>query len=139
MNTRDPEALRSAFYESIEPLSMAPLWTRLKGLVRREPAPGEAYRWSYGQVRPYLMESATHISAEEAERRVLILENPAFRGASRVTPTLFSTSVLPSVSVPGSHSKVISSAASQGSSFFIPSTRRLSWRVEMKDGVPPPK
>jgi len=89
MNTRDPEALRSAFYESIEPLSMAPLWTRLKGLVRREPAPGEAYRWSYGQVRPYLMESATHISAEEAERRVLILENPAFRGASRVTPTLF--------------------------------------------------
>lgn len=89
MNTRDPEALRSAFYERLEPLGMAPLWTRLKGLVRREPAPGEAHRWSYGEVRPHLMESASHISAEEAERRVLILENPAMRGASRITPTLF--------------------------------------------------
>ena len=89
MNTRDTEALRSAFYERIGPLSLVPLWTRLKGLVTREPAPGGAHAWRYAEVRPHLMEAAQHISAEEAERRVLILENPAFRGASRITPTLF--------------------------------------------------
>jgi gentisate 1,2-dioxygenase len=89
MNTRDTEALRNAFYERIEPLSLVPLWTRLKGLVLRQPAPLAAHSWSYSNIRPHLMESAQHITAEEAERRVLILENPAFRGASRIAPTLF--------------------------------------------------
>src|SRR5260370_38511841 len=35
------------------------------------------------------MESGGLISAEEAQRRVLILENPAMRGESRATNTLF--------------------------------------------------
>ena len=41
------------------------------------------------------------------------------------------TCSLPSVSVPGSHSKVTSSASSQGSSLFMPSTSRLSCWEEM--------
>jgi gentisate 1,2-dioxygenase len=35
------------------------------------------------------MESARHISAEEAERRVLILENPGLRGTSQVASSLY--------------------------------------------------
>src|SRR5260370_12820733 len=35
------------------------------------------------------MESGPLITAEEAERRVLILENPGMRGESKVTNTLF--------------------------------------------------
>ena len=29
------------------------------------------------------------LTAEEAERRVLVLENPALRGQSRITPSLY--------------------------------------------------
>jgi gentisate 1,2-dioxygenase len=81
---------REEFYERIDPHNMAPLWTRLKALVPREPSPvGLAHRWRYEDVRPYVMESAEHISAREAERRVLILENPGLRGTSQVTGNLY--------------------------------------------------
>ena len=91
MNTRDTQAQREDFYRRIDPSHMAPLWTRLKGLVPAQPTPvGVAHQWSYAQARPFILEAARHISAEEAERRVLLLENPALRGSSRITSTLFS-------------------------------------------------
>jgi gentisate 1,2-dioxygenase len=40
-------------------------------------------------IRDYMMEAGRLISAKEAERRVLILENPGLRGQSRVTTSLF--------------------------------------------------
>jgi gentisate 1,2-dioxygenase len=81
---------RAQFYRRIEPHSMTPLWLRLKSLVPREPAPvGVAHRWRYAEVRPHVFEAAEHITAEEAERRVLILENPGLRGASQVTGNLY--------------------------------------------------
>ena len=90
MNTRDTELQRREFYERIAPHGMAPLWTRLKGLVPTQPTPvGVPHRWRYAEVRPYVLESARLISAEEAERRVLILENPALAGTSQVTGTLY--------------------------------------------------
>ncbi len=91
MNTRDTQAQREDFYKRIDPSNMAPLWTRLKGLVPAEPTPiGVAHQWKYADARPLVLEAAEHISAEEAERRVLLLENPALRGSSRITSTLFS-------------------------------------------------
>lgn len=81
---------RSAYYDRIAPQHMAPLWTRLKSLVPQEPTPvGVPHRWAYSEVRPYVLESAEHISAKEAERRVLILENPALFGSSQITQTLY--------------------------------------------------
>jgi gentisate 1,2-dioxygenase len=81
---------RAAYYERIAPQHMAPLWTRLKSLVPQQPTPvGVAHRWAYSDVRPYVLESAEHISAKEAERRVLILENPALVGSSQITQTLY--------------------------------------------------
>jgi len=91
MNTRDTQAQRDDFYRRIDPSHLAPLWTRLKGLVRKEPTPlGVPHRWRYRDVRPLVLEAAHHITAEEAERRVLILENPGMHGASQITSTLFS-------------------------------------------------
>jgi len=90
MNTRDLDAQREAFYQRIGTQNLAPLWTRLKSLVPAEPTPvGVPHRWRYAEVRPHVLESARHISAEEAERRVLILENPALAGTSQVTGTLY--------------------------------------------------
>ena len=81
---------RDAFYARIAPSHLAPLWTRLKSLVPKAPAPdGHPHRWAYAELRPYIMESAALISAEEAERRVLILENPAVPGSSRIAGPLY--------------------------------------------------
>jgi gentisate 1,2-dioxygenase len=87
---RAGHASRESFYRRIDTHSMAPLWTRLKALVPREPTPtGVAHRWRYADLRPHVLEAAAHITAEEAERRVLILENPGLRGSSQVTGNLY--------------------------------------------------
>ena len=84
------EQQRQAFYSRADTQSLAPLWTRLKSLVPAAPTPvGVPHRWAYSEVRPYVLESAQHISAQEAERRVLILENPALKGSSQITNTLY--------------------------------------------------
>ena len=84
------QAQREAFYGRIDAQHLAPLWTRLKSLIPAEPKPiGVAHQWRYDDVRPFVMESAHQISAEEAERRVLILENPALAGSSQITSTLY--------------------------------------------------
>src|SRR5262245_33666543 len=90
MNDPYPQVQREDFYRRIDPCHLAPLWTRLKSLVPPAPTPvGVPYRWRYREVRHHVLESAEHISAREAERRVLILENPALRGASQITGTLY--------------------------------------------------
>lgn len=81
---------RKDFYGRLGPLNMAPLWESLHQLVPPQPnAPYEAALWHYEDVRPYLMESGTLITAREAVRRVLILENPAMQGKACITPSLY--------------------------------------------------
>lgn len=87
---RTPE--RETFYAKIATSNLAPLWEVLKGLQHVEPRPPErAALWRYDEVRPMLMEAGRLISAAEAERRVLILENPALIGQTppRITHSLF--------------------------------------------------
>jgi len=45
--------------------------------------------WNYAEVRPWLMESGGLITAKEAVRRVLILENPGLPGQSAITNSLY--------------------------------------------------
>jgi len=81
---------RRAYYERLAPHALAPLWTRFRELV--SPAPGSgcrAHLWRYSAVRSLLMEAGGLITAKEAERRVLILENPGLPGESRVTTSLY--------------------------------------------------
>jgi gentisate 1,2-dioxygenase len=83
-------AERTAFYDELAPKHMAPLWEVLRALITREPAtPCVPVIWHYDEVRPYLMRSGALITAKEAERRVLILENPALAGKASVTHTLY--------------------------------------------------
>lgn len=54
------------------------LWTVMHAMVRPAPSPkAEVTLWSYEKLRPLLLEAGETISAEEAERRVLMLTNPA--------------------------------------------------------------
>ena len=81
---------RSAFYKELDALNLAPLWEVLKGLVPADPRPtASPYAWHWPTVRPQLLAAGASITAEEAERRVLVLENPKLRGKSQITDTLY--------------------------------------------------
>ncbi len=85
--TDDP---RADFYERILPLGLTPLWEVLHALVPREPAtPCVPAHWAWSDVWPPLQDAGRLITAEEAVRRVLILENPALRGQSCITQALY--------------------------------------------------
>ena len=81
---------RKAFYARIDRHNLTPLWETLGVLVPPHPSPAcVPALWRYRDVRPYLMEAGSLISAKEAERRVLVLENPGLRGASSITHSLY--------------------------------------------------
>jgi gentisate 1,2-dioxygenase len=86
-----PPAERQAFYDAIAPHHLAPLWENLHHLVTRAPnTPAMPAHWDYdGVVRGHLLQSGALITAKEAERRVLILENPGLRGQASITRSLF--------------------------------------------------
>lgn len=70
--------------------SLAPLWEVLAALVSPTPqSPAVAHYWRYDDARGHLMRAGDLISAEQAERRVLILENPGLPGQSAITPSLY--------------------------------------------------
>lgn len=81
---------REAYYERIARQRLTPLWESLHALVPPQPRPkAVAAIWKYDDVRPLVMEAGQVISAEEAVRRVLILENPGLKGLSSITSTLY--------------------------------------------------
>lgn len=90
MSTDEHSAARADYYDRLGEQSLAPLWEVLHKLLARTPAPrATAHLWRYDAVRPFVIESGDVISAREAERRVLVLENPTLRGQSQVTDTLY--------------------------------------------------
>ena len=81
---------REEFYARIDPQHLTPLWSVMSGLITPEPkSQCQAHLWRYEDVRPALMEAGDLITAKEAERRVLILENPGLRGQSKITTSLY--------------------------------------------------
>jgi gentisate 1,2-dioxygenase len=91
-NSRQPDIReeRRRFYAEISGANLTPLWEVLHALVPSSPvSPCAAAHWRYADVRPHLLRAGELISAEEAVRRVLILENPALRGQSCITQSLY--------------------------------------------------
>jgi gentisate 1,2-dioxygenase len=81
---------RAQLYADMSPHNLTPLWEVLHALVPPQPAtPCVPAMWKYDEVRPLLMRAGAAITAEEAVRRVLILENPALRGQSCITQSLY--------------------------------------------------
>ena len=73
--------LREAFYKRISAQNLKPLWEVLDALVPEHPQPRTVpVMWKYADLRPWLLEAGELISAKEATRRVLILENPGMSG-----------------------------------------------------------
>ncbi len=83
-------AERKAFYDKIDKANVTPLWEVLHNLVTPTPnTPCKPYLWKWDTVWPWIKEAGELITAKEAERRVLVLENPGLRGRSRITHSLY--------------------------------------------------
>ncbi len=82
-----PHPTLADFSRAISPHHLAPLWERT---LRMQPdSVCVPALWPYAQTRPLLAQATALISKRDAERRVLVLENPALRGAYQVTQSLF--------------------------------------------------
>jgi len=78
---------RERFSGELEALNMKPLWERVMRLQPGTAAVPVIWRWE--QVQPHLMRASELITTQEAERRVLMLENPALKGTTFATTTLY--------------------------------------------------
>jgi gentisate 1,2-dioxygenase len=84
------KSLRQNFYNRIDEQNMSALWNVLSDLVTPQPRSGcRAAYWSFDPIRELMLEAGGLISALEAERRVLVLENPGLRHQSRITTSLY--------------------------------------------------
>jgi gentisate 1,2-dioxygenase len=83
-------AARQDLYRRMDQVNLAPLWEVLGNLIPHEPStPCKPALWKYADARPHLMEAGKLITAKEAIRRVLVLENPGMRGESCITQSLY--------------------------------------------------
>jgi gentisate 1,2-dioxygenase len=86
----DTTKARRDLYGRMDGDNLTPLWEVLHNLVPPEPqTPCVPALWKYRAIRPFIMEAGKLITAKEAVRRVLILENPGMRGQSCVTRSLY--------------------------------------------------
>ncbi|HEY4043452.1 MAG TPA: gentisate 1,2-dioxygenase, partial [Rhodopila sp.] len=88
--SNDATAQLQALYAEMQPRSLYPLWEVLGALVTPTPrSSAQVHRWTYADAREYLLRAGDLISAEKAERRVLIMENPGLPGSSCATSSLY--------------------------------------------------
>ncbi len=104
-STRD-DALPATYSHALESLSLGPLWTALHVLLPKERTSAAVpHRWAWRDVRPLLHEAARLVPIEQAERRVLVLENPGLKGTYSATSTLYAglQVILPGETAPSHH------------------------------------
>lgn len=83
-------AQRDAFYRELPKFSMKPLWSVLAEAMTAEPRVASVpYLWRWSEVRPHVLRSGELVTAEEAERRVLMLINPGLGDKPAATATLY--------------------------------------------------
>lgn len=86
----DPRSGLSELYAEMQPAALFPLWETLAELVPAKPrSKASVHKWSYPVARDFLLRAGALISAAQAERRVLILENPGLPGHSGITTSLY--------------------------------------------------
>ncbi|KAM0543490.1 hypothetical protein ACHAPJ_012288 [Fusarium lateritium] len=74
---------------ALRAINTAPLWAQMQRLNPPAPNPQTIpHVWSYDSIRPYLLKAGQLITEKQAERRVLMLGNPA-RAAPYTTDTLY--------------------------------------------------
>ena len=78
------------FFREMDAANIAPLWDRYAKLNVAEPVPrdpGLHYKWD--TLLPLIDRASSEVSVEDAERRVFMLLNPAFKGPPATTTGLY--------------------------------------------------
>jgi gentisate 1,2-dioxygenase len=90
MTDSDPvQADRRQAYNKKIAVHLVPLWKRFGALATPTPQPSaRPVCWRFADLRAHLFEAGQLLSTDEAERRVLVLENPGMPGKSRVADSL---------------------------------------------------
>jgi gentisate 1,2-dioxygenase len=89
---QDParESAAELFRQRIAAAALVPLWTFFKEWFAAEPhSTAVPHLWRYSDVRPLVMDAAGAVSTDDAERRVLVLENPGLEGRHLATDALY--------------------------------------------------
>jgi gentisate 1,2-dioxygenase len=78
------------FYATLATLNLSPLWESMRNLVPSAPKPQAVpVLWKASALHEQLMAAVRLVTAEKAERRVIVLENPAMPGQSAITQSLY--------------------------------------------------
>ena len=87
---QNPEDREAAFHARIGGENLGALWVGRRGVdLSRPRTQARPAIWRYDEMRPWLMQAGALVGAEDAFRRVLVLQNPGFGGAMRATQTLY--------------------------------------------------
>lgn len=79
-----------SYYDRLAAQNALPLWVETGKYVPTEPSPPyDPALWRYEDLRPLLFEAGEVITAQEAGRRVLVLQNPALSGFEGTTRSLY--------------------------------------------------
>jgi len=90
MTSTDVPATDDRAYADLALLSASPLWRQYGELMPAQPpARGVPYVWPYARLRPLAEHFSRALSMTEAERRVLMLVNPALTDPPATVNTLF--------------------------------------------------
>jgi gentisate 1,2-dioxygenase len=81
---------RQAFHRKLEADNLSGLWNVPGGLITPQPKSARRpFLWHFNSIRAYMMEAGTLVTANGAERRVLILEHPGLRRPSKITTSVY--------------------------------------------------
>jgi gentisate 1,2-dioxygenase len=78
------------FLAALEKSAILPLWDRYHELLPSEPkSPDKPFLWRWTELQGFIDRAARDVAMDKAERRVLMLCNPAFNGKAVTTTNLF--------------------------------------------------
>ena len=81
----------AGFISALSEVGSQPLWDRYHKLTKREPAAADIpWHWPWGLMEPLIERATREVAMEDAERRVLLLVNPAFPDSAASTTNLSS-------------------------------------------------
>ena len=84
------ETTEARLRQRVAAAGLVPLWSFFKEWFAAEPNPAAIpHVWRYADLRPVIMEAGAVVSTAEAERRVLVLENPGLSGRHLATDALY--------------------------------------------------
>ena len=92
MRSRVPEPGADArrYGERLAAVGLSPLWDFFHDWFGAEPAAtAQPHLWRFDDLRPLILESAARVTTADAERRVLVLENPGLAGKHLATDSLY--------------------------------------------------